>query len=115
MFTSPLFVIGLILVAAVFGLSWLNQSLWIEGLVGSLVVAAFGALVSLLRSDAFKNAVDRYVSEPDYEGQLGFTAEAERDIGALMRTITRRGRKLAVFVDDLDRCSPSTWWRSWKL
>ena len=107
MFTSPPFIVGLILAVAFLGMSWVPEQSWTgEGLAGSLVVVATGALVSLLRSDAFKKAVDRYVSAPDYEGQLGFTTEAERDIGALVRTITRNDRKLAVFVDDLDRCSP---------
>ena len=39
---------------------------------------------------------------------LGVTAEAANDIDALTRTLTQNSsHALAVFVDDLDRCSPS--------
>lgn len=60
-------------------------------------------------SKPFKRAMERYASAPDYEGQLGFTAEADNDIKSLTRVLApdsgQRPQALAVFVDDLDRCS----------
>ena len=62
-----------------------------------------------LASKPFKRAIQRYASAPDYEGHLGFTSEADRDIRALTRVLAPDAdddpRSLAVFVDDLDRCS----------
>jgi hypothetical protein len=44
---------------------------------------------------------------PDYADQLGFTAEADKDIRCLTNVLTaQEDSALAVFVDDLDRCSP---------
>ena len=58
-------------------------------------------------SDPFKRAIERYTRRPDYAEQLGFTSEADRDIRCLTNVIAGNGdRALAVFVDDLDRCSP---------
>jgi hypothetical protein len=60
-----------------------------------------------LITDPFKRAIDRYVERPKYEGQLGFTSEADEDIGHLVAELTRKDRTaLVVFVDDLDRCNP---------
>ena len=74
--------------------------------------AAFVAGISRfwgLASMPFKRAVERHASAPDYEGQLGFTAEADRDIRSLTRVLApdseKDPRALAVFVDDLDRCT----------
>jgi hypothetical protein len=60
-------------------------------------------------SDPFKRAIDRYARDPDYSEQLGFTSRANDDVQALTKVLTKRkGRCLAVFVDDLDRCSPAS-------
>ncbi len=75
-------------------------------LAGSAVLLVAAARFGSALVNPFKTAVDRHARKPDYETQLGFTAEADRDISILTRLIapdTRHG--LAVFVDDLDRCS----------
>jgi hypothetical protein len=54
----------------------------------------------------FKHAIERYARRPDYEAQLGFTAEADKDIGVLTKLLAPDDdHGLAVFVDDLDRCN----------
>ena len=57
----------------------------------------------------FKRAVERHSGAPDYEEKVGFTSEADRDIASLTRVLTPDTvddpYALAVFVDDLDRCS----------
>ena len=64
-----------------------------------------------LASMPFKRAIERYASAPDYDHQLGFTADADRDIRSLARVLAPdtkdNPRALAVFVDDLDRCTSS--------
>ena len=62
-----------------------------------------------LASMPFKRAIERYASAPDYDSKLGFTADADRDIRSLARILApdtdRDPQALAVFVDDLDRCT----------
>lgn len=82
-------------------------------LAGTLaVLAAFAAGASHywgLASMPFKRAIERYASAPDYDEKLGFTADADRDIRSLARVLAPDNESdphaLAVFVDDLDRCS----------
>jgi hypothetical protein len=57
-------------------------------------------------ANPFKAAIERYARRPDYESQLGFTAEADHDIRVMTRLLAPDdSHGLAVFVDDLDRCS----------
>jgi hypothetical protein len=77
------------------------------GVLG-LVAATAGGVARYWQAiaDPFKRAVERHASHPDYEQQLGFTAEADHDIACLTETIASRDDDaMAVFVDDLDRCS----------
>lgn len=72
-----------------------------SGTGAALMVWFLGVL-----SHPFKRSIQSYVARPKYQEQLGFTAEAERDIDYLMETLTPSEHDgLAVFVDDLDRCS----------
>jgi tetratricopeptide (TPR) repeat protein len=81
---------------------------WTGGIgVVSGVVAALTRLWGVA-SDPFKRSIDRHVARPKYEEQLGFTGEADRDISYLIKSLTdAKNRALAIFVDDLDRCSSS--------
>ena len=77
---------------------------------GGLAVAAavLGGAAQYWRTitDPFKRALERHASHPDYEQHLGFTSEADRDIGCLTAAIVPNERDaLAVFIDDLDRCN----------
>lgn len=57
-------------------------------------------------ANPFKRAIERHARRPDYEAQLGFTADADRDIRVLTRLLAPDDdHGLAIFVDDLDRCS----------
>jgi len=75
-----------------------------------LVALTFGDAASRvwgLVTDPFKRAIDSYVAQPKYENQLGFTSEADADIGHLVAGLTREpDQALVIFVDDLDRCNP---------
>jgi hypothetical protein len=68
--------------------------------VGATVAQYWGAI-----ANPYKRAVERHASHPDYEQQLGFTSDADRDIACLTEALTREQHALAIFVDDLDRCS----------
>ncbi len=62
-----------------------------------------------IASMPFKRAIERYASAPDYDHKLGFTSEADKDIRSLARVLAPdtedNPQALAVFVDDLDRCT----------
>lgn len=47
----------------------------------------------------------RFFAQPDYSKHLGFMADIRRDLKALADSLPA-GLKIAVFVDDLDRCAP---------
>jgi hypothetical protein len=116
---------------------YLGRNLALPVLAGGLAVAATavaqngagvvaslggGGVLALLTSggfsgilgNPFKRSVNAYAARPKFEEQLGFTAEAQRDIEHLMRKLApkpkvsgnKQERAIAVFVDDLDRCSP---------
>jgi hypothetical protein len=85
---------------------------WISGLV---LIATAGALtvqrwtnVSTLVFDPFKRALALYTVRRRFEDRLGFSTAASRDVEALVQQITKDGKEpLAVFIDDLDRCTPT--------
>lgn len=84
--------------------SWVGP---IMTLVGAL--AFFGAWAARFWGfvgNPFKRSLRAHCGRPKYEDQLGFTEEADRDVTNMIRLLTTRDdRALAIFVDDLDRCS----------
>jgi hypothetical protein len=85
--------------------------------IGSVTaaLAAVGRWWGVL-GDPFKRSINDYASRPRFEEQLGFTPDAEHEIRSLIRVLGCEqegdgGRgpgpepALAVFLDDLDRCS----------
>jgi hypothetical protein len=74
----------------------------------AIVAAVLGGAAQYWRTitDPFKRALERHASHPNYEEHLGFTSEADRDIACLTAAIVEEeSDALAVFIDDLDRCS----------
>lgn len=100
-----------LLVAAIVVTAALSADLPQEG--GVLAVLSAAALILGTASryggmivNPFRRAIEKYAARPDYEAQLGFTAEADREIRKLVALLAPGARDgLAVFVDDLDRCS----------
>jgi hypothetical protein len=88
----------------------LEDSTPLTGPVAAIAAFAAGAAHYWgIASMPFKRAIERYASAPDYDEKLGFTADADRDIRSLARVLApdteRNPHALAVFVDDLDRCT----------
>ena len=47
-----------------------------------------------------------YVSEPDYESNLGLLHLVDQDIDRALQLMLGKDGKLVIFIDDLDRCEP---------
>lgn len=96
---------GVLLAALSALVGWLSRSIPRGPLIAGPILIAVGSAGWNwgLLGDPFKRALDAYARRPTgYE----FSPEAEHDVRTFTRVLTRdMGRNLAVFVDDLDRCS----------
>jgi hypothetical protein len=85
-----------------------------NGLVGMLlkiggtagVVALAVSLVKEVKSfvgNPFRVELKQFVRSPDYQGRISFIEQFHRDFGKMVEAYAG-GRKVYVFIDDLDRC-----------
>ena len=103
--------VGCGLLAGGIGSHWINNSGAFPVLATGGVLVAIVGFFSRYGTDLwqpFKRAMDRHAElKTKYNERLGFTAEANKDIGHLVKAITTsQSKALVIFVDDLDRCSP---------
>lgn len=59
-----------------------------------------------LEAQPAETALDPFTKVPDYKGILGFVHQVVDDLKIVFEIIPRKYKKLVIFVDDLDRCSP---------
>ena len=76
------------------------------------IAAVTGLIGQIIRYTSTKNLdltdqFDRYVTEPDYASDLGYLHHVDEDIDRALDILIGNGR-LAIFIDDLDRCAPDT-------
>ncbi|WP_286828642.1 MULTISPECIES: KAP family P-loop NTPase fold protein [Kordiimonas] len=76
-----------------------------NSILGALV-AGLGILGQLTKNGNVANVSD-FIANPDYEGLMGPDEEIEEDFRRILQLLDDEGYTLAIFIDDLDRCSPT--------
>lgn len=74
--------------------------------IATLVYTIFKDFAGLVLSP-FSAGISRYLHQPDYASKIGFIREFQQDFKLVVESVTQNGKwPLAIFVDDLDRCTP---------
>ena len=94
-----------LLVAGVVSLAPGDQSTGAVGLTSAFIALIATIVVQWLNSPTFGKAIRASVNQATYAQHLGFTEDADHDIASLIKLLTRNNNTLAVFIDDLDRCT----------
>lgn len=71
-----------------------------------LLIAILG-VVAQIRKNGQMATVGDFIANPDYEGLVGPDEEVEEDFRRILHLLDEEGYTLALFIDDLDRCSPT--------
>jgi peptidoglycan hydrolase-like protein with peptidoglycan-binding domain len=86
---------------------WLsNRLVWLA----PALAAMWQALKAI--DDPFKLPTEELIEQPNYKTKIGFIGTFEDDFQRIVKVAVRRSifwqpRKLVIFIDDLDRCSPA--------
>jgi len=75
-------------------------------LPGTGFLGYLGVIFPMLRNKAVSFDFQKYLKAPDYNKLMGPQSEIERDFKETISYLKEMNVSLAVFVDDLDRCSP---------
>ena len=109
-FLITLFMVGIVLL---FSEGNVRVAVWFLGdvdmprdFIGGLVAVISIALKFGKRADVAK--MKDFLTSPDYEKLAGPDDEIEEDFERILDLLKEEGRALAIFIDDLDRCSPET-------
>jgi hypothetical protein len=99
-------------------IGWIDKNqFWpvagITGLVGSLIVGGLqifqehSKAESSVREESAQQSLGEYVDVPDYNKGAVVISNVVEDIQTILKRIPKQYRPLIIFVDDLDRCSPT--------
>ena len=73
----------------------------------SVVYTLIKDIIKILISP-FGIGISTYIKNPDYAGKIGFIGQFQQDFIRVINAVTQDGKwPLIVFIDDLDRCTPT--------
>jgi hypothetical protein len=95
--------------------SWGETLQWVEDYSRVLVALGVASLTYTIFKDTtgliispFSLGISQYAKKPDYKEKIGFLNKFTEDFKYVIASITKNGEwPLVVFIDDLDRCSPT--------
>ncbi len=88
---------------------FLDKNLWLNTLpMFGVVLHSAYSFLNKNRDWALDNKLAQYIDEPDYQGDLGMLHLIEHDLDRALKLLLGKNGHLAVFIDDLDRCTPDT-------
>jgi hypothetical protein len=82
---------------------WLaNSSLWTAVV---LIIGLIWKIPDSFRKRLFSTQIEQYIDKPDYKGKAAFLDTFSKDFARTLRAYSgKKGSKIFVFIDDLDRC-----------
>ena len=107
--------VGATLAAALVGAFLGGQAAKAAGVqqeAGAAILGGAGGFIAVAQAlwssfvDPFKKAVESFAEKPGIRSGDGFTADAASQVDALMTQLLANGGRVAIFIDDLDRCTP---------
>jgi hypothetical protein len=72
----------------------------------SLVIVAVAVSLIWARLFAIAQAASSFIDDPQSEAARGSMAEVKDQLGTIVRQAAKGGRRIVIFVDDLERCQP---------
>lgn len=95
--------------------TWRETLQWVEDYSRVLVTLGVASLAYTIFKDTtgiivspFSLGISQYAKKPDYKEKIGFLSKFTEDFKYVIESITKNGEwPLVVFIDDLDRCSPT--------
>ncbi|HXX20195.1 MAG TPA: P-loop NTPase fold protein [Candidatus Acidoferrum sp.] len=104
------------LFAVIFGRVVHRPGWEVGGWVSAILTTAASLVAASLQLKGASSEVERQpadlslakiVEVPDYRANLGFVHHVTDDLGKVFETIPKKYLPMVIFIDDLDRCSPS--------
>ena len=108
LFSLQFVIWGIALLAAIVAYKVNNTAAW--GLVGVFsVLGVFNSVASSLKpaKKEIGEVFEKYTKAPQYLNKLGTYHDVQEDLKKVFNLLVSESEPLVVFVDDLDRCSPS--------
>jgi len=108
---------ALIFSALVLGATWLAdfgyKLIWGTGVSAMTICTVVVTVLKYLKAKSTVEnepaavSLNEYLEIPNYSAETGFIHRAEIDLKRVLESISEKYKPLVVFIDDLDRCSPT--------
>ena len=88
---------------------YLQQHLWPHSIP---FIGAIGSFIfqwlNKNKDWALNDKLAKYIKEPDYANDMGLLHLVDHDLDRALQLLIGENERLVVFIDDLDRCTPTT-------